>query len=209
MSQKEHWEEVYINKESSPVGWTQEIPEPSLGYIQKIAIDKATPIIDIGGGDSFLVDHLIQLGYSDITVLDISEAAIDRAKKRLGESTAMVDWKCMDIVDFEPIRTYGIWHDRACFHFLLEPAEIAGYMDLVRQWASDGVVIGTFSDQGPPKCSGLEITQYSIADLQALLTPTFEMIDSMNYDHITPTGNKQNYSFCSFKKVNPLEDLLI
>jgi len=206
MSQKEHWDGVYIKKESSSVGWTQKIPEPSLGYIQKLAFDKDTPIIDIGGGDSFLVDHLLLLGYSDITVLDISQSAIDGAKKRLGEKAALVDWKCIDVINFDPLRTYGIWHDRACFHFLLEPEEIANYMDLVRSWASDGVVIGTFSDQGPIKCSGLEIAQYSVADLNALLTPPFVMIDSMNYDHITPTGNKQNYSFCSFKRGNPLQN---
>jgi 2-polyprenyl-3-methyl-5-hydroxy-6-metoxy-1,4-benzoquinol methylase len=167
MNYQAHWEKVYRTRQSWEVSWTQEIPEISLQFIHAFHLSKKAPIIDIGGGDSKLVDLLLQEGYLDITVLDISVTAIEKAKKRLGRLAERVQWQVCDVADFHPERKYKIWHDRAAFHFLVTEKQISRYLDIAARAVDHHgfVVMSTFSTSGPDKCSGLEIRKYSEATL--------------------------------------------
>ena len=197
---KTHWETVYETKSPQEVSWTQETPRISLDFIQSFKFNKEVRIIDIGGGDGLLVDHLLDIGFTNVSVLDISAQAIERAKKRLGERAAMVQWIVSDINDFKPDGTYDLWHDRAAFHFLTSPKEINRYVDLVANHAKN-LVIGTFSTDGPLKCSGLEITQYNESSLNDLFQAGgFTRINTKREDHQTPFGTSQNFLFASFNK---------
>ncbi|MEN9998409.1 MAG: hypothetical protein RI922_1399 [Bacteroidota bacterium] len=198
-SKKQHWETVYETKTPEQVSWTQEKPEISLQFIQGFGLDKDASIIDIGGGDSKLVDFLLHQGYSDISVLDISGKAIERAKLRLGERAKEVTWIESDINDFIPSKKYAIWHDRAAFHFLTSNEEQARYVKMVNDSVSDYMVIGTFSEDGPLKCSGLEIQQYSESSMINQFKE-FEKIQCEFENHQTPFDTIQNFIFCSFKK---------
>ncbi|MGO3183655.1 MAG: class I SAM-dependent methyltransferase [Aequorivita sp.] len=199
---KKHWENIYQTKKLTEVSWFQPTPEISLNLIQTAAILKDAKIIDVGGGDSFLADHLLDLGYRDITVLDISSAAIERAKKRLGERAKLVKWIVSDITDFNPSEKYECWHDRAAFHFLTDEKEISQYVKNVNQCIKkDGeLIIGTFSDKGPEKCSGIPIKQYTENSLEKQFLDTFEKLDCNTIDHQTPFDTTQNFIFCRFKK---------
>lgn len=199
-SRKQHWETVYETKTPEQVSWTQEKPEESLKFIHDLGLDKDASIIDIGGGDSKLVDFLLADGYSDVTVLDISGKAIERAKNRLGINADKVTWIESDINDFVPSRTFSIWHDRAAFHFLTSTEEQERYVKLVNSSVTDFLVIGTFSEDGPLKCSGLEIQQYSESSMADQFSG-FEKIKCENENHLTPFDTIQNFIFCSFKKL--------
>ncbi|MFY7672422.1 class I SAM-dependent methyltransferase [Tenacibaculum sp. MEBiC06402] len=197
---KKHWEKVYETKSPNEVSWTQEIPKTSLEFISSIPFDKKTSIIDIGGGDSKLVDFLLEKGFEDITVLDISEKSLEKAKKRLGNKADKVNWIVSDILEFKPERTYSIWHDRAVFHFITEDKDVANYIEKVTTAAEKLLVIGTFSEDGPLKCSGLEIKQYNENSLTALFQNNFIKKDCKYENHVTPFNTEQNFLFCSFKK---------
>ena len=158
---KKHWETVYETKTQEQVSWTQKIPKDSLDFIQSLKLNKDASIIDIGGGDSFLVDFLLADGYTNISVLDISSKAIERAKDRLGTNATKVTWIVSNIIDFKPEKNYDVWHDRAAFHFLTKENDIKTYVSTTEKYVSKNLIIGTFSNNGPLKCSGLEITQYS------------------------------------------------
>ncbi|KAF2082345.1 class I SAM-dependent methyltransferase [Flavobacterium sharifuzzamanii] len=199
---KEHWETVYETKTPSEVSWTQEIPETSLNFIASLELTKEAHIIDVGGGDSKLVDHLLKLGYKNITVLDISAKAIERAQKRLGEQAQKVTWIISDITNFQPERAYDVWHDRATFHFLTTQEETSKYLDIVQQTVNGFLIIGTFSENGPTKCSGLEIKQYSEQTLTEKFENKFEKISCITVNHTTPNDKIQNFTFCSFKNKN-------
>jgi 2-polyprenyl-3-methyl-5-hydroxy-6-metoxy-1,4-benzoquinol methylase len=199
-SLKEHWETVYATKTPQEVSWTQDKPAISLDFIASFQLDKSASIIDIGGGDSLLVDFLLDLGYSNLSVLDISAHAIERAKVRLGEKASLVTWIVSDINDFEPSQNYDIWHDRAAFHFLTDAKEIERYVQIVAKHTKN-LVLGTFSTNGPFKCSGLEITQYDENELGQLFGPHgFEVQTTKREDHMTPFGTTQNFVFASFSK---------
>jgi trans-aconitate methyltransferase len=199
---KKHWENIYQTKELKNVGWYQPVPSTSLSFIKKMKVPLTARVIDIGGGDSFLVDHLLDMGYQDISVLDISEAAINRAQNRLRDKAKMVKWIVADITSFKPIEKYDLWHDRAAFHFLTSEADIQKYLTTVQENINPcGVMImGTFSKQGPKKCSSLEITQYSERSLTNRLNKFFKKIECITIDHTTPFDTVQNYVFCSFRK---------
>lgn len=198
---KEHWETVYTTKTPQEVSWTQEKPSISLDFISFLKLDKSASIIDIGGGDSLLVDFLLDMGYTNINVLDISAKAIERAKLRLGEKASLVTWIVSDINAFEPSQSYDLWHDRAAFHFLTRPQDIERYVELVSNKAKH-LVIGTFSTNGPFKCSGLEITQYDENELSELFGHLgFEVQLTKREDHMTPFGTTQNFVFASFSKL--------
>lgn len=198
---KEHWEKIYATKQPNEVSWTQIVPQTSLDMIAESALPKRASIIDIGGGDSNLVDFLLDAGYENITVLDISANALERAKSRLGDRAKLVKWIVSDVLDFKPDTTYDIWHDRAAFHFLTEQAAIEKYMQLLRNYAGSDVIIGTFSDIGPTKCSGLVIEQYNENSLEHLMQLDFAKIPCVTTDHITPFDTTQNFLFCHFKRV--------
>jgi SAM-dependent methyltransferase len=195
-----HWDTVYKTKAPNQVSWTQEIPKTSLNFIHSFGLKKTAKIIDIGGGDSKLVDYLLDEGFENITVLDISAQALDKAKKRLGDKAQKVNWIVNDITEFQPDTTFDIWHDRATFHFLTTGDQVAKYMDTARNSVSGFLTIGTFSDNGPEKCSGLQIKQYSEEKLTAELQNGFEKIKCVTEDHITPFDTTQNFLFCSFKR---------
>ncbi|SEM61713.1 Methyltransferase domain-containing protein [Chitinophaga rupis] len=199
---KKHWEQVYQTKSPGQVSWTQAVPQTSLDFIKDTAVSKNARIIDIGGGDSKLVDFLISEGYEQLTVLDISEKALERAKSRLGKDASKVNWIVSDIVEFKPKETYDLWHDRATFHFLTTPAQISAYLELAGKSVRQYLIVGTFSNGGPEKCSGLPIRQYSEAALQQTLAKDFQKIKCITEDHVTPFDTVQNFTFCSFKKAN-------
>lgn len=197
---KKHWETVYETKNPDQVSWTQEVPKTSLEFINSFGLDKKAKIIDIGGGDSKLVDFLIEAGFENISVLDISAAAIEKAKKRLGNQAEKVHWIVSDITEFKPNETYDIWHDRATFHFLTTKEEIEQYMETARNSVSGYLTLGTFSENGPKKCSGLDIKQYSEETLTTVLLNGFEKLRCITEDHTTPFETTQNFLFCSFKR---------
>jgi SAM-dependent methyltransferase len=200
---KKHWENIYQTKELKDVSWFQPTPETSLDFFKQFNVPTNAKVIDIGGGDSFLVDHLLDLGYQDISVLDISAFAIDRAKQRLGDKAKNVKWIVADAASFKPTEKYDFWHDRAAFHFLTDEQEISNYLETAQQNINPtGVlVIGTFSEQGPKKCSGIEIKKYSETSMTDRLKNFFEKIKCITVDHKTPFDTIQNFVFCSFRKL--------
>jgi 2-polyprenyl-3-methyl-5-hydroxy-6-metoxy-1,4-benzoquinol methylase len=200
---KAHWENVYQTKEFHQVGWFQSQPNVSLDLIYDLAVPKNAKIIDVGAGESYLVDHLLKNGFTNIQVLDISSSAIEKAKHRLGENSKKINWIVSDILEFENNKSFEIWHDRAVFHFLLKKEEIEQYVENAKNWIIQGghLIIGTFSEKGPDKCSGLPVRRYSINELEATFLPYFKRIKALNIDHITPSGQVQNYSFCCFERL--------
>jgi SAM-dependent methyltransferase len=200
---KNHWEKIYQTKESQEVSWYQATPAISLDFLTQFNIPFTARIIDVGGGDSFFVDYLLDQGYQDITVLDISETALAKARKRLGDRAALIKWIVADIADFHPSEKYDFWHDRATFHFLTEEQEIENYIGIVQQSISPKgiLVLGTFSENGPQKCSGIEIRQYSETTMTNRLKQFFEKVKCFHVDHRTPFDTVQNFIFCSFRKL--------
>jgi SAM-dependent methyltransferase len=194
----QHWNTIYSEKQPHEVSWTQEVPKTSLDFIAQFNVPKTASIIDIGGGDSRLIDFLLAEGYQDLTVLDISEKALERAKVRLGERAQLVKWIVSDITDFKPTAKYDVWHDRATFHFLTSVNEINQYLTIAQTAVKGYLTIGTFSENGPDKCSGLPIKKYNETDLTNQLDYRFEKIKCITEDHITPFNTKQNFLFCSF-----------
>ena len=201
-ARKNHWENVYHTKSSHEVSWYQSQPIISLQWIQESGISKEAAIIDIGGGDSVLVDHLLQLGYNNLTVLDISETAIQKSKSRLGDHAKKINWIVSDVLEFEPDKKYDLWHDRAAFHFLTEPTDIKKYVQLAHQSIVEKgcMILATFSDEGPKKCSGLDIQSYSEESMKGIWDKQFELVTTLKKDHITPSGGKQNFLFSQFAK---------
>ncbi len=199
-TRKNHWDKVYATKQPDEVSWTQAFPKTSLDFIHSFNLPKTASIIDIGGGDSKLVDHLLDEGFENISVLDISENAIKRVKERLGDRAAKVTWIVSDVTDFHPSIKYDCWHDRATFHFLTSRTDINIYLSIARKAIKGFLAIGTFSDKGPSKCSMLDVHQYSEKELQEQLSDGFEKIKCITEDHPTPFNTLQNFIFCSFKR---------
>lgn len=197
---KKHWETVYETKNPDQVSWTQEVPQTSLEFIHAFGMEKTAQIIDIGGGDSKLVDCLLNEGYENITVLDISETALEKAKKRLGNRAGKVNWIVSDVTEFQPTTHYDIWHDRAAFHFLTTKEQVSTYLDIARKSVTGYLTIGTFSKSGPLKCSGLDIQQYDEHTLAAEFENGFDKIKCITEDHTTPFNTTQNFVFCGFKR---------
>ena len=202
MERKNHWETVYETKQPNEVSWTQENPKTSLDFIRETHLDKTAKIIDIGGGDSNLVDFLLEEGYENISVLDISANALERAKKRLGKNAKKITWIVSDITEFKPETKYDIWHDRATFHFLTTEEQIKKYAEITQKWINGFLIIGTFSENGPKKCSGLDIKQYSETAMENQFSNSFKKLKCITEDHTTPFETKQNFTFCLFEKRN-------
>lgn len=203
-NRKAHWENIYETKPLESVSWYQPNPETSLQFVRDLTIPKNAKIIDVGGGDSFFVDHLLDLGFEDITVLDISLAAIERARKRLKHKADNITWIVTDITTFTPTEQYDFWHDRAAFHFLTDEQDIQTYIQTANQALSTkgNMVLGTFSNQGPLKCSGIEVKQYTEVTLADAFQRYFQKTNGFTIDHKTPFDTQQNFVFCSFKKNN-------
>lgn len=197
-----YWNEVYAKKAEAQRSWFQLVPQKSLELIDELGLSNEAEIIDVGGGDSRLVDALLKRGFHRLTVLDISSQALEAAKLRLGSEAQKVSFVCSDVTEFKPKSPFTLWHDRAAFHFLTSAKQIKTYVDLVNRTVSkDGyLIISTFSKKGPEKCSGLPITQYAQEDLQALFAPHFKALRCFDDAHTTPSGAIQNFVYCCFQK---------
>jgi hypothetical protein len=195
-----HWEKIYATKQPHEVSWTEEVPQHSLDMIAALHLPKDAHIADIGGGDSRLVDHLLQQGYTNITVVDIAAKAIERAKARLGDSAKKVNWVVSNVLDFVPDTPIDCWHDRATFHFLLDPEAVKNYLGKLNQFVRGYVIIAAFSTEGPDKCSGLPVKQYNERSLCQVMQHDFEKLECQSAMHITPSGVRQAFVYCSFKR---------
>lgn len=197
-----YWDEVYQNKKEDEVSWFQEIPKTSLELIEEFEVHRSDKIIDIGGGDSRLVDSLLDLRFKDITILDISEVALERCKARLGNRSTSVKFVASDITKFTPSEKHKLWHDRAAFHFLTDLGDIQAYLKVASQAIEpDGfLILSTFSKTGPEKCSGLPVSQYSDSDLKSLFQKPFSNIRCFEEIHHTPKGLLQSFVYCGFKR---------
>lgn len=199
MTTKGHWEKVYQSREVDEVSWYRPHLDVSLGLIEDAAPDRDSAIIDVGGGEATLVDDLVARGYGDVTVLDISGAAIEVAKARLGSSAARVHWITGDIteVDLEAGR-YDLWHDRAVFHFLTRTEDRAAYVRRVVRAVKPGghVIVATFGPEGPETCSGLDVVRYDAESLHGEFGPKFRLLDSVTERHETPWGTPQQFMYC-------------
>ena len=201
---KEYWNNIYSTKAADTVSWYQQVPAISLELIESLNLTNSSPIIDIGGGASNLVDHLIQTEFSAISVLDISEKALRLSQKRLGNKANNVHWIASDVTqaNFQP-KQFKLWHDRAVFHFLTKAENRKTYVRQLKHTLDpEGfALIATFALNGPEKCSGLEIVKYSPESLRKELGADFELIKSITENHETPAGNQQAFVYCLFKKV--------
>lgn len=198
-----HWQNVYATKGETEVSWFQASPAISLEMIRAASPDRAAAIIDIGGGASRLVDALLQDGYRNLAVLDVSANALDVAKKRIGATASTVDWIVADATTWRPAKTWDVWHDRAAFHFLTDPHDRAAYVERLRSAVAPGgqVIIATFAPDGPEKCSGLPVQRHDSASLSAELGPEFELVETRSETHHTPWHSTQAFQFSRFRRL--------
>lgn len=192
-----HWEDVYRSKEPEAVSWYQPEPSASLHFIEQARLAPGDAIIDIGGGASTLVDGLLKRGFTDLTILDISRAAIDANRERLGGRAGSVNWIVGDVLKFQADRTYALWHDRACFHFMTRPEQRRLYFDALERAVEPGggAIIATFAPDGPRRCSGLEIVRYDAPALLEELGPGWRLEDQHNEQHKTPWNSVQSFQY--------------
>jgi len=197
-----HWDTVFTTKADTDVSWYQEVPEASLAFIRACTPGPGSAIIDVGGGSSSLVDHLLAQGHTDVTVLDVSAAALERARVRLGDRAGDVQWVVSDVTRFEPARPYHVWHDRAALHFLTDPEDQAAYGGVVSRAVPPGgwVVLATFAPHGPTRCSGLEVQRHDGASLGAILGTDFALAEERVVEHHTPSGAAQPFTFARFQR---------
>ena len=201
-TRKSHWQTVYTTKGENEVSWFQDNPALSLELIDKVRPAHDAAIVDIGGGASRLVDSLLARGFERLTVLDISQAALDVARARLGDRASRVQWVAADVTKWRPAQTFDIWHDRAAFHFLVDAADRAAYVARLKQAVRPGghAIIGTFAIDGPEKCSGLPVNRYDAARLSAELGTGFALVHARTHDHVTPWKSEQRFQFCVFRR---------
>ena len=201
-NRKEHWEKVFATKAETEVSWFQTYPKTSVEFLELFNLSLDANIIDVGGGDSHFVDALLDKGFRNIYVLDISANAIERAKKRLGEMASKVSWIVSDITEFKPEVKFDFWHDRAAFHFLTSEEAVNKYVTIAENAINKGgyLILGTFSESGPTKCSGLEIKQYTESSMSVRFEEKFKRIKCITEDHTTPFNTVQNFLFCSFQR---------
>lgn len=195
VSRKEHWDHVYESHSPTELSWFQLSPGRSMAMIRETGIPAEAPIIDVGAGVSTLVDVLLNSDYSNITVLEISNAAIAECRRRLGDAASRVKWKQADILEWVPVERYYLWHDRAVFHFMTDVAWVDSYLETLRTALVPGgfFVLSVFGPEGPDRCSGLDAQRYSIEQLTALLDSDFELKSFDVEVHSTPTGTEQQF----------------
>lgn len=201
MDRQAHWERVYGTKAPTEVSWFRPHLESSLSLIDRVAGNRSASIIDVGGGESTLVDDLIGRGFRDVTVLDISRTAIEYTQKRLDSASQQVTWLIADITEAGlPAHSYDVWHDRAVFHFLTEPAQRLAYVRQVSSAVKPGghVIVGAFGPEGPTKCSGLDVMRYDAKSLHKEFGARFRLMESSTELHPTPFGTTQQFLYCYF-----------
>ena len=199
MDARTHWENIYTTKSPEAVSWYRPHLETSLELIQRVAPARSTPIIDVGGGESTLVDDLLTRGYDNLTLLDVSSAAIQFTKERLRQRAVSVQWIVGDITTADlPANAYDVWHDRAVFHFLTTPDQRSAYVQQVGRSVRSGghVLVSTFGPEGPTKCSGLDVLRYDAESLHAEFGARFQMLESLKELHETPFGTTQQFLYC-------------
>ena len=203
MDRQEHWNRVYTTKAPTEVSWFESEPRVSLELIQSVASSDSS-VIDVGGGASQLVDHLLESGYQQVAVLDVSAPALETARARLGDSADRVRWIVADVTQCESLGQFDVWHDRAEFHFLTEASDREKYIDLAARTVPVGghLIIGTFSLTGPEKCSGLDVCRYDAGALATQLGPRFRLLRELPYTHITPAQKSQQFIFCVFQRID-------
>jgi len=200
MADPEHWDATYEAKGSQGVSWYQAVPKVALDLIRQLEVLADAPVIDVGGGESLLVDNLLIQGFSDVTVLDLSKVALDEAHQRT--PSAQARWVQADVRSWAPARTYGLWHDRAVFHFLVEPDDRAAYLRTLMAATSPGsaVIVATFAPTGPETCSGLPVVRYSSPALAEALGPRFELLATQQEEHTTPSGGVQPFTWVAGRR---------
>jgi len=212
MDRARHWDEVYGTRHLDELSWFERRPALSLDLIERLVPSRAAGIVDVGGGASSLVDELLAVGYADVTVLDISQAALDLACGRLGaledrggHAASGVRWVCGDVTTWEPGRRFDLWHDRAVFHFLVDPEDRARYRNvLVRALEPGGhAVVATFADDGPTTCSGLPVHRYGAEALAGELGPAFDLVEGRRELHTTPGGTIQPFTWVVLRRRQP------
>ncbi|MCC8941577.1 class I SAM-dependent methyltransferase [Bradyrhizobium sp. Arg68] len=197
-----HWQTVYQTKGEQQVSWSQADPQPSLRLIESAAADRHASIVDIGGGASRLVDALLARGFDALTVLDLSEAALRRARERVGAAESTVRWIAADATVWQPPQPFDVWHDRAAFHFLVEPRDREAYIERLHRGVRTGghAIIATFALDGPEKCSGLPVQRYDAGTLSRTIGPAFELIAEVPHQHVTPWGAMQSFQFSVLRR---------
>ena len=203
-SRKAHWEQVYAEKQPGETSWYQLHPEYSLAMIEDTGLGIGASLIDVGGGASTLVDHLLATGYQHVNVLDIAHTAIEQAKARLGKQANMVNWLEADITDYAPAQLFDIWHDRAVFHFLTSEMQRSRYLATLNKALKPGghAIIATFAEDGPNLCSGLEVVCYSPESLNRALGHTLRLAETRSEEHTTPGGGVQKFNYCRFVRTD-------
>jgi trans-aconitate methyltransferase len=200
---KHHWENIYSTKTADKLSWAQARPSPSIEWILEAVPDRKSAVIDVGGGTSTLVDHLLEAGYMRPAVLDISSTALDQAKIRLGEKANSVEWIEANITSLTSSRKFSLWHDRAVFHFLTIRTDRELYIEALEKSLMTGgfAIIATFSPQGPTQCSGLNVMRFDEKSLKAELGDDFRLVRSENHVHLTPWGTEQAFTYCLFSRI--------
>ncbi len=201
-SRRAHWQNVYATKSEDAVSWFEESPAVSLELVRATGASATTSIIDIGGGASRLVDALVRDGFESVTVLDLSEKALELARARLGAASKKARWIVADVTTWQPQETYDVWHDRAAFHFLTQPSERAAYARCVASAVRSGghVIIGTFALDGPERCSGLDVVRHDEASISKVLGRSFDLVEARRVDHKTPSGAIQHFQFSRYRR---------
>ena len=199
---KLHWEKVYNQKNENEVSWYQKVPNISLDIIKSLNLNLNSKIIDIGAGESRLVDNLLDLGFNNIDVLDISKKSIEKAQNRLGIRSNKINWIVSDINDFKTEKKYDLWHDRAAFHFLKDPIQLSNYVDLANSSLNINgkIVLGTFSTDGPLKCSGIEVSRYNQKSISDVFSKFFNLLNYKHSNHPTPFNTTQEFLFSILSK---------
>ena len=202
MDPREHWRAVYETKPPEEASWYQAEPEPSLAALERLRTLPSMSLIDVGAGASSLVDALLERGWSDLTLLDIADPALEATRQRLGVGAGKVAWEIADVRYWRPSRTFDIWHDRALFHFLTEPAERALYAEALRAGTHDStlVILATFALDGPEQCSGLPVRRYDAEAMAAELSDGFALVDAWRQAHVTPWGATQSFQWGAFRR---------
>lgn len=203
-SRARQWNEVYQTKDAERVSWFQSNPTVSLELLNRLHLDRAQPVIDVGGGASMLVDRLLERGHTDVTVLDVSAHALCLAQRRLGDRAQFVHWESVDLLRWRPVRRFALWHDRAVFHFLTDPPDQVRYRELATTSITPGgyLILATFAADGPDRCSGLPVARYSADELAERLGPGFTTVTTRHEHHRTPTGADQPFTWLLMRRSN-------
>jgi trans-aconitate methyltransferase len=202
MSDAHHWNSIYRTRSPAEVSWRQASPTPSLEALRRFAPGPDAAFVDVGAGASNLVDALLAQGWTDLTVVDISQAALETTRRRLGRAAARVHWRTADVTSWAPERAYDIWHDRAVFHFLTSPEARRAYRQAMLRGLRPGgiAIVATFAPDGPERCSGLPVRRYDAAGLAAEFEPELELLADWREEHLTPAGKPQSFTWTVFRR---------